>query len=446
MPIVVTSGLSASVLVASWEGIPLCKDQLTPVQVWPWDPGADLRCFAEVMKVSFDPDTNSFKNRNGVTTVQTVDFGGLQGLTFGRTYIGQMEPFGYKEKINMWGAPFDWRHPPQAMGDWFANMTSLIETAFEYSKGKKVTIVSPSYGPEVTLQFLQSVSSSWKDKYISWFIADSPVWSGTTVPLFVLTSGLSSVPVAAEAEEVTASSRPRLPTSSKLQDQFSFSDPLLELIMASSATSAAGTGAAIEAGGQGIPGDLFKRFFRGFLQQIPSVIGLSPVFKPEGGAYEWNSSETVMFTPHKNYSASTADVTQMFKDIGADKRLNPVYSYTMGHSSALSAFAAPLVNTFVNYGFDIPTAAAYIYDKDFGRFAVPNVTSYVLDSGDQIVPLRSSIRSLEWESAQKAAGKLLVHAGFSKLDHAGCLIKGNECFEIVMRLLLNGTVPPPSSP
>ena len=38
--------------------------------------------------------------------------------------------------------------------------------------------MSASFGPQFALGFLHRMTQAWKDQYISWFIAASPVFSG----------------------------------------------------------------------------------------------------------------------------------------------------------------------------------------------------------------------------------------------------------------------------
>jgi hypothetical protein len=96
-------------------------------------------------------------------------------------------------------------------------------------------------------------------------------------------------------------------------------------------------------------------------------------------------------------------------------------------------FEAPLVNTFVTYGYGVDTPGTFIYPADFvkNKLNVPplplviNITETgvvavkpfltLLESllttfvfvraGDGIVPLRSSLRGQNWVVDQQAAGK-----------------------------------------
>lgn len=386
-PFVIFSGLTASVLNATWTGIPLCKDQPTPTTVWPFQPGAtieELLCNLEVLQVTFDEATKTFKDRKGVK-ISIVDFGGLDGLTFGTAFASAMEQYGYRVGVNLFGAPFDWRLGSQSDGPLYRNLTDLIETVFAKNGGKKVALVAPSFGPQVALGFLHQQTQEWKDKYISWFVADSPVWSGAPEALCALTSGF----------------------------------PLF------------GNKTGIQ-----------SRLVRGLAQALPSLFWLTP--EPGNDAYTYNATESLVTTPSKNYSAG--DIPSLLHDIGANKHI-PVLSYMKGSSSlnSLNPFNPPLVNTYVIYGYNVPTPSRFIYDKDFSRFGLPSVTPGVAHaSGDGIVALRSGRRSLLWEEKQKLAGKTLIHGAFEGLPHAECILfnGAGACFDGFVALLVNGTVPP----
>ena len=57
--------------------------------------------------------------------------------------------------------------------------------------GQKVSLLAISEGPQVTLAFLHAMTVEWKLKYINWFVANSPVWSGSPTSPLIITSGLN---------------------------------------------------------------------------------------------------------------------------------------------------------------------------------------------------------------------------------------------------------------
>lgn len=394
-PLVVTSGLTASTLMATWTGVPGClRNAKTPVQIWPWTESAgllDIWCYIQVLQVEFDENTSTFHDRKGVH-VSVVDFGGFDGLTFG-DYMGYLDYNGYREGKNMYGAPFDWRLTSQGMGPFYKNLTKLIEHAYSSSGGKKVTLLAPSYGPQCILGFLQQQTQAWKDTYISWFVAASPVWSGSPDAYYAIASGIQLDP--------------------------SWPPSLSGLV-------------------------------RAVTLRLPSLLWLVP--QQGDDDFTYNHSVPFLSTFSKNYSAW--DLESFFADIGFPEL---VTQYKYLHSTgALASFDPPLVNTYVNYGFDIPTANLFKYDSDFKPGTVEQATSGGTTSGDSIVPLRSSLRSTLWHTAQEKAGKRMIQKGYQYLAHAACPFPSDTgrpsdnvamaCFQDLMSLLVNGTTPTPDPP
>ena len=68
-------------------------------------------------------------------------------------------------------------------------MSHQVEHAYEANNKTKVSLVAVSYGPQFALSFLHAKSQQWKDKYIRWFVAESPVWSGTPSTLLAFSAG-----------------------------------------------------------------------------------------------------------------------------------------------------------------------------------------------------------------------------------------------------------------
>jgi len=85
----------------------------------------------------------------------------------------------------------------------------------------------------------------------------------------------------------------------------------------------------------------------------------------------------------------------------------------------LATFAAPGVNTVVTYGAGLQSPVSFTLPdiKPTGSLLPSSVRN---ESGDGIVPVRSSLRSTEWAAAQQALSKSLVHLGYTGLPHAAC--------------------------
>ena len=54
-----------------------------------------------------------------------------------------------------------------------------VSMALVLSKCPLPFISSSPYFPQVTLSFLHAMTPEWRDKHIHWFIAESPLWSGS---------------------------------------------------------------------------------------------------------------------------------------------------------------------------------------------------------------------------------------------------------------------------
>lgn len=92
----------------------------------------------------------------------------------------------------MFIAPFDWRLPPTASESTFLQWKSLIENASAANQNQPVVMWAISGGPQWTLAFFHRMSAEWKQKYIRWFVALSPVWSGVTEGLPAVISGIDA--------------------------------------------------------------------------------------------------------------------------------------------------------------------------------------------------------------------------------------------------------------
>lgn len=387
-PIVITSGFTASTLVATWKGVPLCKDSLTPTVVWPFSDSlsiTDVLCYTKLLRVSFDPATNTFHNLAGVN-VSVVDFGGLDGLSFGSA-LGVFDSYGYREGVNMFGAPFDWRQAAQGLDQLYSDLQALIEKVYASTK-QRISLLAPSYGPQVMLGFLQLMTQEWKDEHLGWFVASSPVWSGSTTALYAVTAGLSLAPNSTDA---------------------------------------------------------INRAFRDFEVQLPGMVWLSP--QPGQDNFTFPSSMPLVTTPTQNYSA--ADLSKVLAGVGYDSSISE--AQYLQRSGPLFKFQPPLVNTWINYGYLVSTMLSFSLEDPLSSSEMPKLLNLTLGSGDGIVALRSSLRGVLWEDAHKQANKKLIHSGYSEMGHAACLLpfidyNHTDCFYDLISLLINGTLPNPTPP
>ena len=118
--------------------------------------------------------------------------------------VQSYELAGWASRKNLHGAPYDWRRPISTQLDTFvAPLKSLIENVSAKNGAKKVVLMGVSFGPQNALGFLHRMTQAWKDKYISWFVALSPVWSGSTLMLQSYVSGLNFFPGGGGSSDIT---------------------------------------------------------------------------------------------------------------------------------------------------------------------------------------------------------------------------------------------------
>lgn len=388
-PLIIIPGLTGSDLTYKLHGFqshyPWCKNStstwnvLWPLQKYTIKPPEQIYCWLEALMVSFDPVEKKFSSWPG-ENVSTVDFGGFLGTSFARlsqSYTAN----GWVVGETLFCAPYDWRLPGSSMIVFHQQLQQLVESVHA-STGQKVNLLAISFGPQVTLSFLHSMTPAWRDKHIAWFIAESPVWSGAPIAVESMVSGFGS-------------------------DQSSSS----------------------------------------FLRQISLRVASTFWLFPRAGTSNstWGADEVIVGTPARGYTAN--DIIALLHDLGLDFLTEAVE--TLQADADLANFSAPLVDTLVTYGYGLGTPGYFYYDQPFVSNAsvtplMPAVVTNMTETGDTLVPLRSSLRGQwAWPEEQAAAGKQLLHRGYPGQVHGSCCVaSGGICFNHVMALLINGTIPP----
>eukprot|EP00039_Didymoeca_costata_P023620 m.7705 g.7705 ORF g.7705 m.7705 type:complete len:486 (+) comp3759_c0_seq1:85-1542(+) len=178
-------------------------------------------------------------------------------------------------------------------------------------------------------------------------------------------------------------------------------------------------------------GAFFKGWPRGNLLQCMSRI--SAIFTPSvywfwprggEGKYHWNKTETIVFTPTKNYTAfELYEMTsKMCPKCGEMLKLE--------QEDLLNKFEAPGIDTYAFYGYGIPTVSGYKtkVDLNFSAFAEDICTpTQAMDAvlnpewfGDGVGTLRSTGRAGAWVEEQKAKGAVLMNFGYKGMRHEAC--------------------------
>ncbi|KAK6939732.1 Lecithin:cholesterol/phospholipid:diacylglycerol acyltransferase [Dillenia turbinata] len=174
---------------------------------------AFTRCFAERMRLYYDPVTDDYYNAPGVET-RVPYFGSTQSLlyldpslkqttSYMASLVESLEKLGYSDGKNLFGAPYDFRyglapegHPSRVGSQFLQDLKHLIEGASNSNRQKPVILLSHSLGCLYVLQLLNRSPKSWAQRYIRHFIALSGPWAGTVEELLTFASGNSlGVPI-----------------------------------------------------------------------------------------------------------------------------------------------------------------------------------------------------------------------------------------------------------
>jgi hypothetical protein len=348
-------------------------------------------CLLNNMGLVYNATSDTFANKQGVD-VRARDFGGLSGvdyvdhtddlfswtLVYG-AMIDAMEEVGFVRNVTLFGAPFDWRlHLRGVVGGEFGEaMKALVERAFNASGGKKVHIVTHSYGGVVAVYWMnefvpagfasQAAWHAWIKAHVASFVPIAGPFSGTAKALRSLISG----------------------------DTF------------------------------GAPDFLINRE-----NMLPDVrtIGGAVQLVPDPGY--WPPNKAFVITPGRNYTVT--DLRDAMTDSGADVSAT-IFDHT---KDLIDGLALPPVTTYCMYGFNYPTEISYTYDEALtdSKILQPTVID-TSDLGDGTVPLLSLLECQYWDELDPNAND--VRCREYKLDAAGHADLDNA--EIIADLILIGS-------
>jgi hypothetical protein len=145
----------------------------------------------------------------------------------------------------------------------------------------------------------------------------------------------------------------------------------------------------------------------------------------------WPEEEPILRTPSRVYTA--ANLTTALLDIGYP--LQAEIAAAVLADNDLAEFAAPGVDTVVIYGSGVPTPIGADYTQELMPTGEAPPPTMLYGSGDNIVPVRSSLRSQGWSSAQAASGHILQHWEYPGQGHASCIFYDKTCFQDIVTLL-----------
>lgn len=394
-PIVMMPGYPSTSLVANLHDAPpppdhpLCRRNTPHIHngwatLWPPTATAflSLGCYFSELELVFDNASASFYSPRKGEQSAVCCGGGFESFPSFDGVTSFFTQGGWTIGKNLFGMPYDWRYPGSNSGG-LPHLAELIQNASAANGGEKVVLWAVSGGPQWALSFLHRQPQAWKDRYIKFFIAQSPLWSGIVANVPALVSGVS-VP----------------------QTGGSYPAP----------------------------------FLKGFSRAVPSVLWLLPRAGTNATS-TWTATDPLVSTPSKNYSAF--DMDALFADVGIDD-LAPTRRYLAAEPD-LAELEAPGVDTFVVYGYGVDTVVSAVYSKDITPGVTPAAPELVLGSGDNTVPLRSSLRAEEpWAAAPNMVGKRLLYKGYEGMPHAQCwpatLDDPAPCFHDVMDALREGAI------
>jgi hypothetical protein len=202
-PLIIVPGVTASTIQFKLTnsppppGHPLCSTSSNGKweQLYPPPnplPTLGMDCYISEFTSTFANGT--FRpSRTGEET-RVLDFGGFDGMP---SWVGEglwpYEISGWEAGKTMFAAPFDWRLPSPALDDMYTQLKDLVESVSKSNDGRKVLLWGFSGGPQPALAFLHRQTQAWKDEYVAWFAASSPVWSGMPAALAFYADGSANV-------------------------------------------------------------------------------------------------------------------------------------------------------------------------------------------------------------------------------------------------------------
>lgn len=485
-PLVIVPGLTSSMLEMNFTDLPRphgefwCNASTHGWQtLWPaaaalaTEP-AQLACWVADMEVVYDPPSKTFgPQRKGLQT-RLVDFGSFDGIPGFGGVLAMWEAAGWTKGRDFFAAPFDWRLPSSAQAEFFDQLKALVERASASNGNRKVVLWAFSFGPQYTLSFLHRMSQAWKDQYIDTFVATSPVWSGSPTALIAYVSGyetpkppsppqckaftlyeatcfaggagtvINNTDLAGCCQAAAAnSSTPGSPFnffndtgSCQLVTNYASTEPCNGILgyLTQPHTEAAPAQQAQTAQGQLGDIPLTPALTRVLSRALPSLMWAFPR-AGKNATYSWTDSEPLIITPKKNYTAF--EVKQLLQDLGRDEVAQAQLAF-LETEPDLGAFASPGVPTFVTYGYGITTFTNAHYAEDLTRLPPGTPSQLDAESGDGIVPLRSSLRGQALWAGD--AQHPLYHKGYKNQPHAACMLLGDStaqtCWSDVMAVLV----------
>ncbi|PRP81300.1 group XV phospholipase A2-like [Planoprotostelium fungivorum] len=149
-------------------------------------------CFSENFQLKFE-NGSYISSRRGVTTrpphwgsTQSCDFlDEAKTLPVWSDINNILRNASYVDGVNLRAAPYDWRFGPEGLNEWYEATRRLFEESYEKNSAPAAA-VSLSMGGPYFVQFLQTVSQEWKDKYVRSFTSLSGAFGGSSFAISAL--------------------------------------------------------------------------------------------------------------------------------------------------------------------------------------------------------------------------------------------------------------------
>ena len=333
-----------------------------------------VNCWADNIKLLWDPSTNKYSNNHGISTRvpfsdgSTLNFEYLDpSLIFGKsnyfhTLVEAMVGAGGVRNVSIRGSPYDFRYAPFSAynGTWISKITTLVEETYEINNRTKVTVLSHSMGCLYALWFLNQKSHNWKEKYILRWLPTGGVFSGAGLGVKqLLTGDISIIPL------------PGLAASAVREEQRSYESNMM-------------------------------------LLPSPQIWG----------------NNTIIYTPRRNYTSR--DYQILFEKSGF---LNGFERYNLV-SNVTSNLNPPGVDVIHLYSVNMDTATAFRYPSDDSFDEEPEVIN---GNGDGIVPL-ASLESGRMMWSQNNNRKAFSEKIYNRKSHLG-LLKSQQYIQDILNLL-----------
>lgn len=169
------------------------------------DPGKfiqNVQNYGAELEVNYNPNTHDFSSKfevepnswESIVGVDRVDSTNTMFPYF-HNLIEALKAAGYVDKVNLFGAPYDFRIESYASvmkaGGLFQKLKALIEKMYNTNSNEAVILVSHSEGSAILRHFLANcadIDQAWKDKHIKAWVSASGAFAGAPAAFHSLVS------------------------------------------------------------------------------------------------------------------------------------------------------------------------------------------------------------------------------------------------------------------